>query len=357
MNNAKATETKEVKEEVKPTPQIKDVLLVGIDLGTSRCAISADNGNKDWIESYVGWPKDFIAQKLLGKSVLFGADAIKHRLSLDMFRPLKDGVIKEGSTRDEEAVKELIKHLIGLASNNNEYKKVRAVVGVPARSFTASKIAVQKAVSGFVDALMVVSEPFSVAYGVDALDNAMIIDIGAGTLDFCIMHGTVPGEDEQRTVLTAGDYIDQQLHDFMKEKYPKADFNLNMVRRFKEENSFVGEPKSKVEVEVPIGGKPTMIDITEEMRKACESIMPPLLETCLELIAKYDPEYQDIVRQNIILAGGGSQIKGLAEYIAKALKEYGPTKAQVINEQVFGGADGALALAKDTPQEYWTDLK
>ena len=86
----------------------KDKLIVGIDLGTSRSAISASNGKKKWVESYVGWPKDFIAKKVVGKPVLFGEEALHNRLSLEIFRPLERGVIKEGTTRDEEAVKELI---------------------------------------------------------------------------------------------------------------------------------------------------------------------------------------------------------------------------------------------------------
>jgi rod shape-determining protein MreB len=39
-----------------------NMLYVGIDLGTSRSAISSNNGNRNWIESYVGWPEDFIAE-------------------------------------------------------------------------------------------------------------------------------------------------------------------------------------------------------------------------------------------------------------------------------------------------------
>ena len=112
---------------------------------------------------------------------------------------------------------------------------------MPAESFKVNKVALKKAVAEFAESLFVVSEPFAVAYGVGALDNAMVIDIGAGTVDFCIMHGTVPVEEDQRTVLTAGDYIDQQLFTFLKERYPEADFNLNMIRRFKEEHSFVGK--------------------------------------------------------------------------------------------------------------------
>ena len=72
----------------KETPIKKDNLYVGIDLGTSSSSITASNGKKNWVESYVGWPKDFIAAKVIRKPVLFGAEALKNRLSMDIFRPI-----------------------------------------------------------------------------------------------------------------------------------------------------------------------------------------------------------------------------------------------------------------------------
>jgi len=335
---------------------VEEKMIVGIDLGTSRSAISASNGKKKWVESYVGWPKDFIAKKVVGAPILFGEEAVSHRLSLDLYRPLKNGVIKEGTARDEEAVKELIHHLISLVQIKNNAEKVRAVVGVPAESFKVNKVAIKKAVAEYAEALLVVSEPFAVAYGVNALDNAMVIDVGAGTVDFCIMHGTVPTEEDQRTVLTAGDYIDQQLYNFLEERYPHSDFNLNMVRRFKEKFSFVGEPDRAIKVDIPVDGRPTKHDITDEMKRACESILPAIVESTLELIAKFDPEYQDVIRKNVILAGGGSQIDGLAEYLEKVLSEYGEAKVLVVDDALYSGADGALALAQDMPEDYWTDV-
>ncbi len=331
----------------------KEVLNIGIDLGTSRSAIAASNGSKEWVESYVGWPKDFIAQKVLGKPVLFGEEALENRLSLEIFRPLERVVIKDGSERSEAAVKELIRHLIQMAKADNGYKQTRAIVGVPAESFKINKLAIKRLVADFADAIMVVSEPFSVAYGINALNNAMIIDIGAGTTDFCIMHGTMPSEVDQRTILAAGDYIDQQLEMMLHERYPKADFTPTMVRRMKEQYSFVGEPPHPVMVELPVDGKPTMHDITKEMRQACESILPGMVETTLDLIAGFDPEFQKKVRNNITLAGGGSQIRGLREYLEGALREIGPCRVSVISDPLFGGAAGALALAVDMPDEYW----
>jgi rod shape-determining protein MreB len=336
---------------IRPTTNI---LRVGIDLGTSRSAVSANNGKREWVESYVGWPKDFIAERVLGEPILFGQAALENRLSLDLYRPLEQGVIKE-STRNEEAVRELIAHLLDLA-DVKESQRVYAVVGVPSESLRANKMAIKRAAQDFVHSLMVVSEPFSAAYGRQVLNNAVIIDMGAGTTDFCIMHGSMPKDDDQRTIVLAGDYIDQKLFSLMKEKYPESDFNMNMVRQYKERFAFVGKPKGKVEVEIPVGGRIMVHEITDELRKACESVVPAIVENTMELIARFDPEYQAIVRENILLCGGGSQIHGLAKAIEDALQEDGACTVTVMEDPIFAGADGALALAQDMPEKYWQDL-
>ena len=343
------------KKKTTAAPKRVTTLRVGIDLGTSRSAISANNGKREWVESYVGWPKDFISEKVLGAPVLYGAHALENRLSLDLYRPLAQGVIKEGTTRDEEAVKELVAHLLELAGVH-EGQSVYAVVGVPAESLRSNKLAIKKAAQEYVDSLMVVSEPFAAAYGRQVLNNAIIIDIGAGTTDFCIMHGSMPSDDDQRTITQAGDHIDHQLFTMMKEKYPDSDFNMNMVRLFKEKYAFVGKSKGRVEVEIPVNGRPMLHDITDEIQRACEGIIPAIVENTFELIARFDPEYQGIVRENIILAGGGSQITGLSKLLEHELQEDGPCTVTVVKDPIFAGSDGALALAQDMPDQYWEDL-
>jgi rod shape-determining protein MreB len=330
-------------------------LFVGIDLGTSRSSISSSNGTRKWIESYVGWPKDFIAQQVVGKPVLFGAEALDNRLSLDLCRPLEHGIIKEGIERSEDAVREIIRHLIELASPAAD-EKIYAVVGVPSDSLKVNKLAIRRAVSEYVHSLMVVTEPFAVAYGMNLLNNSLVIDIGAGTTDFCIMHGTIPAEDDQKTILFAGDYIDDQLYSYLSEKYPNAKFNKNMVRQFKEKYSFVRELPDDIVVEIPVDGKPVMHDIKNEIKRACESVLPALTETTTEMIARFDPEFQVKIKNNIVIAGGGSLIKGITDYLRDALKEYGPCNVTAVEDPLFAGSDGALKLAQDMPPKYWETL-
>jgi rod shape-determining protein MreB len=335
------------------------VVYVGIDLGTSRSSISASNKQRHVVDSYVGWPVDMVARKIVKKPVLTGREALDNRSMLDLHRPLERGLLKEGSEKDEEAVRQLLTHLLELANLSAEQRgkaKVRAVVGVPAEALRVNKQQLRAALSGLVDALLIVTEPFAVAYGLEALLHAMIIDIGAGTTDLCVMNGRYPTEEDQRTLLNAGDWVDEQLGKLVQARYPEARFSPYMVRDWKEKHSFVGKSKAHVTVSVPVHGKPTQIDITEEVRAACEGLVPPIAETMIDLVARVDPEYQDAVRENVFLAGGSSAIAGLAESLEGALKEVGGGNVRTVEDPVFAGSDGGLAIATDAPEGDWEKL-
>ncbi|KAA0255079.1 MAG: hypothetical protein EDX89_07215 [Acidobacteria bacterium] len=333
----------------------KDVLYVGIDLGTSRSAISASNGSRHVVDSYVGWPVDMVARKVVKKPILFGREALDNRPMLDLHRPLERGLIKEGSEKDEAAVRELLQHLISLAGAADG-QKVHAVVGVPAEALRVSRQNLRAAVKGVADALMIVSEPFAVAYGMDALLHTMIIDIGAGTTDFCVMNGRYPTEDDQRTLTNAGDAVDEQLVGLIRTRHPQAQFSIHMVREWKEKHSFVGESRAPVVVTVPVAGTPTQLDVTAELKKACESLLPPIVETMLDLLSRVEPEYQERVRQNVLLAGGGSQIPGLAGALERALSGVGGGRVRVVDDPLFAGSAGGLSIALDAPVEDWEQL-
>lgn len=336
-----------------------EALCVGIDLGTSRSSISASNGQRHVIDSYVGWPLDMVARKLVKKPVLIGREALDNRSMLDLRRPLEHGLIKEGSEKDEEAVQEILLHLtslVGIKQKSKNRPKVRAVVGVPAEAFRASRQRLRNVMKAMSDSLMIVSEPFAVAYGLEALLHAMIIDIGAGTADFCVMKGSYPTEEDQRTLPNAGDYIDEQLAKLIRERHPEVQYSIHMIREWKEKWSFVGEPKDPVVVTVPVRGKATQLDVTNEMRSACESILAPLGETMIDLLSRVEPEYQDKVRNNIILAGGSSLISGLTDSLEKTLLELGGGRVSVVKDPIFAGSDGSLAIANDAANSDWEKL-
>ncbi len=331
------------------------VLSVGVDLGTSQSAIATSSGERHVVDSFVGWPVDMVAKKVIKKQVLIGAEALENRSLLDLHRPLEQGLIKEGSEKDVAAVREILGHLIGVATNGKEVK-VRAVVGAPAETLRVNKQQLRQVMRGMVDGLIIVSEPFAVAYGLEALLHTMIVDVGAGTTDFCVMKGRYPTEEDQRTLTKAGDSVDELLAKLIAERHPEIQFTIHMVRGWKEQHGFVGEPTDKVLVHAPAHGKSTQVDITDEMRIACESLLPPFTETMYDLLAAVEPEYQERVRRNVTLAGRGAKIRGLAGRLEAALEELGGGKVAMVEDPVFAGAAGCLSIALDADETDWEKM-
>src|SRR5690349_1597226 len=198
----------------------KGVLYLGIDLGTSRTSVCASNGQRETLASYVGYPKDVVARKLLKKDKLFGQEALEKRLSLDLYRPLGEGVIKQNdkdaktNQANMRAAQDLIREIIARAQPRKD-ELVYAVIGAPAQASIHNKKAILDAARESVDSVMLCSEPFSVAYGLDWLEDVLVIDIGAGTTDLCRMRGTMPEDADQLTNTYAGDYVDRTLYDLM----------------------------------------------------------------------------------------------------------------------------------------------
>lgn len=344
------------------------ILNIGIDFGTSKSLIAGDNGVRACVPSYVGFPKDMIARKLLGKEVLYGHDAIKHRLSCNVFRPLELGVLKHSDHAKEnpggyqqtlDVARKLLEHLIDLATQGRpEDYTIRAVIGAPALASESNKQALIELSEGILDFVQIASEPFTVAYGMNLLNNALIIDIGAGTVDLCRMQGLFPTKDDQITTYKAGDYIDNVFFDLIEAKYPDANFTLNMLKQFKEENAIITNNPEKLYITLPIQGKPTALDVTDELRQACRTIMPDLTEGIKYLVSTFDPEFQTEMKENIVLAGGGSQVVGLCEELEKFMQEtlgYGNVKK--VADPVYAGANGALAYCKDLAEEDWIACK
>jgi rod shape-determining protein MreB len=265
-----------------------------------------------------------------------------------------DGHDSVGNLR---AARDLIGEVIRLAQPRPD-ELIYAVIGAPAQANIQNKDAILEAAKESVDSVMLCSEPFAVAYGLDWLNDVLVIDIGAGTVDLCRMHGTMPEDTDQVTLNTAGDFVDEQISELLREKHPEAQFTVQMVREFKERHASVANEMEKVVVDLPVKGKPTPFDLTDILREACRRIVPPIVEGLGELVATFDPEFQDRLKSRVLLAGGGSQIKGLDTAIEREMyQRLGMGKVLRIEEPIYGGANGALKIAHDMPAEFWEQLK
>jgi rod shape-determining protein MreB and related proteins len=335
--------------------QAKNRLFLGIDLGTSHTAVMSSRGKKFLLKSVVGYPKDVIGLKLLGRPYVVGDEAFEMRSYLDIRYPLQDGVLSEISDRDIEVARHLLTHVVKSAEPGPN-DEICAVIGVPARASAANKALLLKMAQEVVHTALVVSEPFMVGYGLDKLINTIIVDIGAGTTDICALKGTVPGPEDQVTLTKAGNYVDERLQNAILERHPELQMNVNVACAVKEQFSFVGAPTEAASFEFRAAGKPVRADVTEPVKVACEALMPDIIESIETLLRSFQPEYQATVLQNIVFAGGGSRIRGLAAYVKEKLRPFGDANVTCVKDPTFDGCRGALRLAEELPPQYWRQL-
>ena len=99
-----------------------------------------------------------------------------------------------------------------------------------------------------------------------------------------------------------------------------------------------------------------VVDIGDLVRDACETAMPHIVATIKAIVASADPEYQPVLRNNVILSGGGSLIQGVADRIADELSDIGDVNVWCVEDAIGSVAAGALKLAGEMPDDMYTAI-
>jgi rod shape-determining protein MreB len=330
-----------------------DRLYLGIDLGTFQSSIAASNGRGETVETIVGKPKDPIARNFLKRDTLFGADALKNKLACNLYRPLAAGVAQDDEN-NLAAAKAFVTHLVE-SVDPEEFDEVYGVICSPSHISFVDKSNLVSILRGQVNAIMVVSEPFAVAFGLEEIGGSIVVDIGAGTVDVARVYGTFPNEDDETSMETAGDWIDEELKTMVEKKYTGAQLTKDMVRLWKEAGSYIGDDREMI-VELSVDGKKQVVDVGDLVGIACTNLVPHVVNAIKGIIAGADPEYQPIMRNNIILSGGGSLIEGLADAVAEGLADIGDVSVWCAEDPITKVATGALALAEAMPDDQYTSI-
>ena len=345
----------------------REIFYVGMDLGSFKTSVMASNGRRETIHTTVGWPKDHVARAMLGCDVVFGEQVLQKRLALDVVRPFAKGALKylddgqaavtpEEVLRRQKAARLLVEHIVSRLSPPAD-AILCGVIGSPSRATLLNKQVILEAVRGVFDAVMIVAEPFAVAYSMNRLSDSIVVDIGAGTTDICPIYGTYPKDEDQVTVALGGDAIDEAFFRKMQQSHPQAQLSLNMAREIKEKFGFVHEVNETAVVELPVNGRPTPLDVTAALKESCKLIVAPIVEGLRTVVARFDPEFQRPMLSHIVLAGGGSQLRGLDRLIEESVRPLGGGKVVRVYDSVFAGAAGALKLAMGLPAQHWEKLR
>ncbi|MDC3064539.1 rod shape-determining protein, partial [Euryarchaeota archaeon] len=306
------------------------------------------------VETVVGRPKDPVARNFLKRDVLFGADALKNKMSCDIYRPMAAGVAQDDEA-NLAAAKAFVSHLIETV-DPEEFDEVFGVICSPSHVSFTDKSNLVATLRGQVNAIMVVTEPFATAFAIDEIGCSIVVDIGAGTTDIARIHGRFPSDEDQLTIQEAGDWLDVELMNLIVKKFTGAQITKDMVRKWKEESSYVGGDARKVGVSISVDGKSQPVDIGDLIQEACEMIIPKIANAIKRIVADADPEFQPDLRNNIILSGGGSLIEGLAERVAREISDIGDVNVWCVESPLEKVAEGALMLAGQMPDSEYTAI-
>ena len=329
-------------------------LYVGIDLGTFQSTIASSAGAMHSIETVVGRPKDPVARNFLKRDVLFGADALKNKLACNLYRPMAAGVAQDDEA-NLAAAKAFVSHRIETV-DPEEFDEVFGVICSPSHVSFTDQSNLVATLRGQVNAIMVVTEPFATAFAIGEIGGSIVVDVGAGTTDIARIHGTFPTDEDQVTIQEAGDWLDIELMNLVAKKFTGAQITKDMVRKWKEESSYVGGDVRTVEVALSVDGKSQNVDIGDLIQEACEMLVPKIGNAIKRIVAEADPEYQPVLRNNIILSGGGSLIEGLADRVAREISDIGDVNVWCVENPLEKVAEGALMLAGEMPDDMYTSI-
>jgi rod shape-determining protein MreB len=357
----------------KPAGAKSPLLLLGLDLGTNKsCVLAGPPGSSDItvskvVPSVVGYVKDGIVDGIItgNARILFGDDALRQMLHADLVSPLAEGVVAR-----PDAARDFMHHIRALADPTGR-AEIRAVVGVPANAGEQAREAIRQSAQGIFSRILLIPEPFLAALGfrddsrvkqsgyVDPVVNSLVIDIGGGTSDLCLVQGYFPTRDDQISIPFAGDAIDNILFEELSRTYPNNGLSRITVRELKEANAYVGPSRKPLDIKVVIGGKGRTLELGDAVGNACNVLIDKIYPAITKLISCASSDSVVTLLQNIIVTGGGSQIRGIDTILQKRLADDGYEAPRVrLAGQDFQRyvAIGALKAARAARENQWQVL-
>jgi rod shape-determining protein MreB and related proteins len=354
------------------TPKSKTI-LVGFDLGTNKsCVLAGAATGTDILVSkvvptVVGYVKDGIVDGIIAGNAktIFGEDAVRNMLHTRLVAPVAEGVIT-----DHAAARDFLQHLRTLVDPTGT-AEIRVVVGMPANADTTARDDIRRCAFGIFDRMLMIPEPFLAALGyredsrvsqpnyLDPVVNSLFIDIGGGTSDLCLVQGYFPTSEDQICIPFAGDSIDELLHNELDRVYPNNGLSRHKVREIKEAHAYVGPSRKPMDVKVIMGGKAHTIELGDTIARACNTLIDKIYPALTTLISRAPSDSVLTLLQNIIVTGGGSQIKGIDTVLQKRLSDDGFESPKV----KLAGQDykryvamGALKAARAARENQWQVL-
>jgi rod shape-determining protein MreB len=288
---------------------------IAIDLGTANTLI--------WLKGkgvVINEPS-IVARTIHDDQIVAVGDEAKAMLGrthrdLETVRPLQDGVIADFKMTDG-----MLQGFINKI-NFSRMARPRMVICVPSGVTEVERRAVKESGErANAREVYLIEEPVAAAIGI-GLDISqpignIIVDIGGGTTEIAVI--SLNGVVTKETIRIAGDEMDECILQWFRNEH-KLEIGLGMSESIKKS---VGSAMQMDSKEISVRGRdlvtgiPKTIEVSsDEIRQALKDPVNAIVEAVKRCLEQTPPELAaDILERGIIVAGGGSLLKGIDQII------------------------------------------
>ncbi|MDR7481784.1 MAG: rod shape-determining protein [Armatimonadota bacterium] len=292
---------------------------MGVDLGTANTLVYVRR------QGIVLREPSVVAKRVDDGQVLAVGEEAKRMLGrtpgdIVATRPLRDGVIA-----DFDTTAAMLSYFIRRAANGRMWIRPRVVVGIPSGCTEVEKRAVIDATiqAGARDAYLI-EEPMAAAIGaglpVSEPVGSMVVDIGGGTTEVAVI--ALGGIVTSRSIRVGGDEMDEAII-----QYARRAYNLLIGERSAEEikiaigSAFPDRDERAVDIRGRdlVSGLPRTVRLTSaEIREAMAEPVQQIVDAVKQTLERTPPELAaDIFERGIVMAGGGSLLRGMDRLLAE----------------------------------------
>ncbi len=293
---------------------------VGIDLGTCNTLIYVKGKG-----IVINEPSVVAVERGTKRVVAVGAEAkrmlYKTPGDIQAIRPLADGVIA-----DMDSTEKMIRYFISkIVPKHRLFSSVRMKIGIPSCITEVEKRAVQEAaLKAGAKEVGVIEESLAAAIGaqipIHEPAGHMVCDIGGGTTEVSVI--SLNGMVVTNAIRLGGDEFDEAIIKHVRNVHNLV-IGQQTAERLKIEIGNATPEKNIETMEIKgtdaITGLPRRLSIDSvEVREALKDPITQIVDEIKHTLAQTPPELAaDIFTHGIVMAGGGSLLKGLPKLISK----------------------------------------
>ncbi|MDI9347631.1 MAG: rod shape-determining protein [Methylacidiphilales bacterium] len=235
-------------------------------------------------------------------------------------RPIRDGVISDFTLAEA-----MLKHFMVKSIGARYLRLPRILITVPCGANQVERRAIRDIASSVgARSVYLIDEPIAAAVGtnlpIDRATGSMVLDIGGGTADVAVM--SMNGIVYANSIRIGSEKFDKAIINYIKNKrniiigdVTAEDIKLTIGDMSGVKLSHFEGKGVSIRDGIPESFKISNDEVKEaiipEINKIVQAIKDALEQTPPELAA-------DISNNGLVLTGGGSQLRGLAQYVASA---------------------------------------